>query len=70
VEGRDKDDLNYEWTLQKYEYLEKIDAISSTDNVSEVRVTIPEKRASYRLYLHVSDDSGNVTTASVPIKVY
>ncbi|MCE3277855.1 MAG: family 2 glycosyl transferase [Bacteroidetes bacterium] len=70
VEGRDKEGLNYEWTLQKYEYLEKIDAISSTDNVSEARVMIPEKKATYRLYLHVSDESGNVATASVPIKVY
>jgi cellulose synthase/poly-beta-1,6-N-acetylglucosamine synthase-like glycosyltransferase len=62
--------VHYEWALHKEEYLETVDALEYNEQDPDVLVTIPEARSSYRLYLYVSDDDGNVSTASVPIRVY
>jgi hypothetical protein len=61
--------LKYEWTLNKDEYLKKVDALSYDESETDVLVRIPESRSNYRLYLYVSDEDGNVTTASLPVKV-
>jgi hypothetical protein len=61
--------INYRWSLNKDDYMREVDALSYTNDITEVRIKIPEKRSNYRLYLYVSDENGNVTTASVPIKV-
>jgi cellulose synthase/poly-beta-1,6-N-acetylglucosamine synthase-like glycosyltransferase len=67
AEGRK---LHYQWTLNKDNYLDAMDVLSYDEEEPEVKVTIPEKRSDYRLYLYVSDESGNVSTASVALKVY
>jgi cellulose synthase (UDP-forming) len=63
-------DLHYEWALHKDNYLEKVDALNYDESKPDVSVKIPEISSDYRLYLYVSDEYGNVSTASVPIKVY
>jgi len=65
---RHKGELNYEWHLRKDEYLDKVDNISDADE-KKVKVMIPEEASEYRLYLYVSDTKGNVSTASLPVKV-
>ncbi|MCW3103465.1 MAG: family 2 glycosyl transferase [Bacteroidetes bacterium] len=69
--GKADPGLHYEWSLRKDEYLDPVDAVNvDSDDATSVRVTVPETCSDYRLYLYVSDDLGNVSTASVPIKVY
>jgi cellulose synthase (UDP-forming) len=63
-------ELKYEWTLNKDDYLKEAPGVSYTDDAKTIMVKIPEIKSNYRLYLFVSDDEGNVTTSSVPIKVY
>jgi cellulose synthase (UDP-forming) len=62
-------EITYQWSLNKDEYLKKVDALTYEDEGKNVLVKIPEKSSNYRLYLYVSDEDGNVTTASLPIKV-
>jgi cellulose synthase/poly-beta-1,6-N-acetylglucosamine synthase-like glycosyltransferase len=69
IPGSENMELKYEWALHKDNYLEKIDAIEGENENSAV-VRIPRIPSEYRLYLYVSDEAGNVSTASVPIKVY
>ncbi len=64
-----KDKLNYEWILLKDENFEWIDNIEPFEDGSYVNIKIPEEISNYRLYLYVSDQKGNVTTASIPIQV-
>lgn len=64
-----KDKLNYEWVLLKDENFEWIDNIESFEDGTYVSIKIPEEISNYRLYLYVSDQKGNVTTASIPIQV-
>jgi hypothetical protein len=59
----------YEWYLLKDEFLERVDNIESNDDGRSITLHIPQEHSDYRLYLYVSDQSGNVTTASVPVKV-
>lgn len=61
--------ITYEWSLSKNEYMKQLDAVSYNNNETEVLVSIPKNSSNYRLYLYVSDESGNVATASLPIKV-
>jgi hypothetical protein len=68
-EATDKE-LKYEWTMNKNNYLEEVDVLSYDKNDPEVEVEIPKERSEYRLYLYVSDESGNVSTASLALKVY
>lgn len=67
--GKIDKELKYEWCLNKDEILEKIDNVESSDDPSIVIVKIPVVPSRYRLYLYVSDESGNVTTASTSIEV-
>jgi hypothetical protein len=62
--------LKYSWSIHKDNILDKVDAITSSENEKEITMIIPETAAEYRLYLYVSDEKGNVSTASVPIQVY
>ncbi|MBA3664163.1 MAG: glycosyltransferase [Bacteroidetes bacterium] len=61
--------LKYEWYLHKDEFLERVENITSMNGGRSARVEIPKLPSDYRLYLYASDDFGNVTTTSVPIKV-
>jgi hypothetical protein len=62
-------ELKYEWYLNKDQFLERVDNISVADDESKAVVKIPVAPSKYRLYLYVSDESGNVTTASTSIEV-
>ena len=62
-------ELTYEWYLHKDDYLERVDNIEYFDEGKSVKVKIPKEISNYRLYLYVSDQQGNVTTASIPIRV-
>jgi len=61
--------LSYEWIFLKDDNFEKVDNIEPSDDGGFVNIKIPEENCNYRLYLYVSDNKGNVTTASIPIKV-
>jgi cellulose synthase (UDP-forming) len=61
--------FNYEWYLLKDEYLDRVDAIEPMRDGQAIQLTVPEEPSNYRLYLYVSDDQGNVTTASAPLYV-
>jgi cellulose synthase/poly-beta-1,6-N-acetylglucosamine synthase-like glycosyltransferase len=63
-------EFKYEWSVNKDSYLKDAGGITQTDEDNTVVVKIPETKAEYRLYLYVSDDNGNVSTTSVPIKVF
>ena len=62
-------EYTYEWSFNKNDYLEKVNAIKYLDDGKSVNVKIPEVASNYRLYLYVSDKKGNVFTASVPVKI-
>lgn len=62
--------IKYDWSLNKDDYLKEAGGISYTNEDNTVVVKIPQTKSNYRLYLFASDDEGNVTTCSVPIKVY
>jgi cellulose synthase (UDP-forming) len=64
-----KENYTYEWFLNKNEYLEEINNIEYLDDGENISVKIPDEPSDYRLYLYVSDKKGNVTTASLPVKV-
>jgi cellulose synthase (UDP-forming) len=61
--------LTYEWVLHKDSYLEKIDNVKLTGDERTVVVKMPDVPADYTLYLYVSDDKGNVTTAASPFRI-
>jgi cellulose synthase (UDP-forming) len=63
------ENYTYEWVLNKNEYLEKVNNIKYLDDGENISVKIPDEPSDYRLYLYVSDKNGNVTTASLPVKV-
>ncbi len=61
--------LQCEWYLCREEYLEREGKISPLASGMNVQVTIPKEPSRYRLYLYISDERGNVVTASEPIPV-
>jgi cellulose synthase (UDP-forming) len=61
--------ITYQWSLNKDDYLKPMDELTYQEDGKDVLVKIPEASSDYRLYLYVNDESGNVTTASLPIKV-
>lgn len=62
-------ELHYEWYLKKFSYLDDVlKGIEVLDNGESVEIKIPEEPSEYRLYLHVTDDNGNVVTASMGLK--
>jgi hypothetical protein len=69
VSNSTRKNLKYEWLLLKDEYLARVNAIKYEEDQSTAVVRIPTQASSYRLYLFVSDEQNNVTTASVPIPV-
>jgi cellulose synthase (UDP-forming) len=69
VKGQDNKKLQYQWMLQRDEYLGEVNTISTIEGGRMARVKIPNEPSKYRLYLFVSDDKGNVVTASEPINV-
>jgi cellulose synthase (UDP-forming) len=72
-----KKDLAYEWLLLKDQewymvrakYMEKVGNVTKSGDGHSVFVKIPEEGSRFRLYLFVTDQQKNVTTASVAIKV-
>ncbi len=69
VYGHSKGKLTYKWNFNREEYLEEIQSVEYTDNPAMVRLTLPDLPSKYRLYLHVTDENGNVVTASYPVTV-
>lgn len=63
------EDVKYEWYLNKDEYLERVGNIEEERDGKKVVVTVPKEISKYRLYLYVSNNKGQVTTASVPLNV-
>jgi len=63
------DDLEFEWCLLKDEFLDKVGSFEYSKDKRTIRLKIPTEPSNYRLYLFVSDTKGNVTTASVPIRI-
>lgn len=55
------------WELYKYDFLKKVGEIRTEENGQKAFVTIPSEPALYRLYVEVTDEEGNVVTASKPI---
>ncbi len=53
-----------EWQLYKDDYLVKMETLTKPNRPDKVAVTIPEAAGNYRLYVYLSDDAGNVLTAS------
>lgn len=66
--GQTSRQIHYEWALHESDYFGKVDALSE-DEEGTIMITIPEKPSDYRLYLYVCDEYGNVSTASLPIRV-
>jgi cellulose synthase (UDP-forming) len=69
ISGRAGESYNYEWQLRKKDYMEEVNKIKVSDGGKKVVVNIPKESSNYRLYLYVSDDEGNVITASHPLSV-
>lgn len=61
--------FTYEWRFHKEDYLEETGDLTEIQNGSGIKVKIPAEASDYRLYLYVTDEDGNVTTASLPVKV-
>jgi hypothetical protein len=62
-------DLSYEWYLLKNDYLEKVDNVEVLGDGHQAMVEIPGDPASYRLYLYVTDEDNNTSTASIPLLI-
>jgi cellulose synthase (UDP-forming) len=62
-----RSDYHYEWEFYKNEFLEKIEDFEISDDGRTVIIDKPEEKGRYRLYLYVTDPSGKVTTASLPV---
>ncbi|MEJ7738476.1 MAG: glycosyltransferase [Chitinophagaceae bacterium] len=60
---------NIEWHLYSNDYTEKIQVNNQHDDKTAL-ITLPVKDQRYRLYVYVSDDNGNVITASKPVNIY
>ena len=67
--GLASQNYTYEWYLHKNDYLERVDAVESINEGQSVQLKVPQDHLNYRLYLYVSDDKGNVSTASAPVDV-
>jgi cellulose synthase (UDP-forming) len=70
AKGKFDPKLKFEWMLQRDEYLGEVGTIKTIYNGRTAMVKIPEKNADYRLYLFVSDENGNVVSASEPINLW
>jgi cellulose synthase (UDP-forming) len=59
-----------EWHLYRDDYTSCDKYISLTGNHYKTWVSLPPGPASYRLYIYVSDNNGNVVTSSIPLTTY
>ncbi|MFD2035795.1 glycosyltransferase [Belliella marina] len=65
-----KGKLTYEWEILNEETWKKTNAIS--DRLAKgrfIEVNIPKEPSKYRIYVHATDSTGNVVTASRPLLV-
>ena len=69
LSGAAPEELHYEWYLHKDNFLKRIDNVEYLDGGRSALVRVPKEASNYRLYLYVSDESGRVSTASLPIYV-
>lgn len=69
IAGSKGKSYEYEWELRKRDYIEAINGFDIVADGKKVIVQVPEEVSSYRLYLYVNDDRGNVFTASYPLRV-
>jgi hypothetical protein len=56
-----------EWVLYKFDYIQTTGKIQPLNYGQKVKVTIPPEPSLYRLHVYISDQRGNVITASKPI---
>ena len=65
-----RDDLHYEWKLVKQHSIEEAGRVRFKRKYNLALVDLPLPPGGYRLYLSISDDEGNVVTASEGFPVY
>lgn len=59
----------YEWKIYSEGTFMRTGKVRKLGRGERVEVSVPEKPGNYRLYVYAYDDSGNVITASKPVKV-
>lgn len=57
----------YEWFLQSESLVGFTSKMTEVSNEPEIELQLPENRRGVRLYVFVSDNEGNVVTASMPL---
>ena len=60
-------DLHYEWYICRETMLERVGDIDLQDRDRAALINLPSEKSDYRIYVHISDEEGNVVTASTPI---
>ncbi len=63
------ENIRYEWFLMREKYLDESGDVKRADSGRKAKVEIPDDEYSYRLYLYISDQEGNVVTASKPLRI-
>lgn len=62
-------ELNYEWFFLNDETFKHVENVEPSEDGRFVDIEMPKENSNYRIYLYVSDQNGNVTTASLPIQI-
>jgi hypothetical protein len=70
TENNNINGLKYHWYLCREEYLERVGVIKPLAGGMRVKVTMPNEQSMHRLYLYISDNKGNVVSASEPIPIH
>ncbi len=65
----EKAGYSYEWYICKESYLQRIDILQKFADGKRVKLIVPDEYSSYRVYLHITDNKGNVVTASAPLQI-
>ncbi|MCB0841755.1 MAG: glycosyltransferase [Bacteroidetes bacterium] len=60
-------DLHYEWYICRETMLERVGSVNLQDRGRAALIELPGEDSDYRIYVHISDEEGNVVTASTPI---
>jgi cellulose synthase (UDP-forming) len=70
VTGGNSQNLTYEWRLYGTNAFIPLKNMQTTEDGEKISLKIPGQSGFYRLYLHASDQNGNVIVASLPIIVH
>ncbi|MEL6593700.1 MAG: glycoside hydrolase family 2 TIM barrel-domain containing protein, partial [Bacteroidota bacterium] len=66
--GQSEADLHYEWYICEENDFRRIGNTSVKDGGQSALLQLPAKDQAYRVYVHISDDQGNVVTCSTPFQ--